>query len=175
MHSTRRCSVDGCSRSLKALGLCGGHYQQHLAGKPLRPLRSRPIRERIEDKIVRSPTGCWTWTGHTNGRGYGRIGVDGREQYVHRVAYELFVGPIPEGLEIDHLCKNTRCVNPAHLEPVTHDENVRRSEWFIVTNAAKTECVNGHPYREETTYLSPQGHRACLVCRRIADRRRAAK
>lgn len=69
---------------------------------------------------------CWLWTGSGTPTGYGQIGVNGRKQYVHRYAYELLVGPIPEGLTIDHLCRNPPCVNPSHMEPVTQAENTRR-------------------------------------------------
>lgn len=69
---------------------------------------------------------CWEWTGGRDGNGYGRIRVGGRQQGAHRISYELFVGPVPTGLELDHLCRLRHCVNPGHLEPVTHAENMRR-------------------------------------------------
>lgn len=69
---------------------------------------------------------CWTWTGGASA-GYGRIRAENKSRLVHHVVWELLVGPIPTGLEIDHVCRNTRCVNPDHLEPVTHSENLRRS------------------------------------------------
>ena len=73
-------------------------------------------------KVETLSTGCWEWTGHVNNAGYGRV----KNDYAHRLAYEMFVGPIPDGADLDHLCRRRSCVNPAHLEPVTRSENVRR-------------------------------------------------
>lgn len=81
---------------------------------------------RIRSTPVDPDTGCWIWTGATS-VGYGRIRVDGRLDMAHRVSYQLFVGQIPEGLDLDHLCMNRRCCNPSHLEPVTRAENMRRA------------------------------------------------
>lgn len=86
------------------------------------------------------PGFCWTWTGALNSRGYGCWGVDGKSQLTHRVAYKLLVGEIPTGLQIDHLCQNKRCCNPAHLEPVTDAVNKSRTE-----QATKLRCTHGHP------------------------------
>lgn len=83
----------------------------------------------------------------------------------HRVAWELLVGPIPEDLELDHLCKNPRCVNPNHLEPVTHAENCRRGDGFGGRNAKKTECDAGHPLSGPNLYVDPKGRRQCRACR----------
>jgi hypothetical protein len=116
--------------------------------------------------------GCWEWLGYRNPDGYGESGGRG----VHRRAYEEAVGAIPDGMEIDHLCHNRACVNPAHLEVVTHAENMRRS-----APATKTHCVNGHPYDEANTYWHPydeantywrpSGRRDCRACIRERVRR----
>lgn len=81
---------------------------------------------KLESRRLITLLGCWLWTGGYNAAGYGLIAVSGRMLRVHRVAYEFYVGPIPESLELDHLCRNKGCFNPGHLEPVTHKENVRR-------------------------------------------------
>ena len=89
--------------------------------------RRRPLEDRLMDRVVRVD-GCWVWTGAVSTGGYGRIGIDGnRLAQAHRVAYQLYVGPIPEGLHVDHLCRNRLCVNSDHLEAVTQAENNRRS------------------------------------------------
>lgn len=108
---------------------------------------------------------CWLWKGGRDRRGYGRFG--GR--IAHRVVYSALVGPIPEGLELDHLCLVIACVNPAHLEPVTPAENMRRRY------ATYTRCVNGHAYTAANTYIRPSGHRDCRVCVRERARRYKAR
>lgn len=109
-------------------------------------LKSTRAREIIEARSVVTESGCWDWTGNIQGAaGYGRIHVGHRTStYAHRLSYEAFVGPIPEGLVIDHLCRNRRCVNPAHLEPVTNGENVRRGEGCGAQYAKRTHCARGH-------------------------------
>lgn len=123
--------------------------------------------ERFTTKYaVNNATGCWEWQGACAAwNGYGLF-RDGRVHKAHRFAYEHFVGPIPDGLELDHLCRVRRCVNPAHLEPVTHAENMARS-----STALKTHCKNGHPFDAANTRLRPRGGRDCRECQRAADRR----
>src|ERR1700722_5659018 len=88
----------------------------------------RTLRERVFSRLAADPNGCHPWTGHCDDDGYGRVQAGtGRPQYVHRVVYLLEVGQIPEGTEIDHLCRNRRCANPEPLEPVTHAETMRRA------------------------------------------------
>lgn len=110
---------------------------------------------------VDADTGCWLWIGYTH-RGYAQI----HSRRGHRVTYELFVGAIPEGLEIDHLCANVGCINPAHLEPVTHDENMRRRA------ERQTHCKRGHEFNESNTYRYPgkdgSVRRCCRACNRMA-------
>jgi hypothetical protein len=128
---------------------------------------------------VEKTDGCWLWTGPLDEQGYGRIKWN-EQQLAHRVSYILAAGPIPEGLAIDHVCHNgtdcqggpscihRRCVNPAHLEPVTAGENLRRSH--VVGRLAKTVCIRGHEFTEESVYVTPNGHRQCLECRRQRER-----
>lgn len=111
-------------------------------------------------------TKCWPWLGPVGEDGYGRVYVGGgRSRGVHRVAYELKIGPIPEGLVIDHLCRNRACCNPAHLEPVTNRENILRGIGVSAINARRIVCVNGHPFDEENTYNPPRGGRDCKTCK----------
>ena len=111
---------------------------------------------------------CWLWTAGRVWNGYGRFKVAGRHVYAHRFAYELLDGPIPDGLQLDHLCRVRHCVNPAHLELVTNRENSLRGESFSAINAAKTHCPQGHPLTPENLVPSAlrRGSRACLICSR---------
>ena len=115
-----------------------------------------------------TPDKCLLWTWGTDREGYGQVHVPGdnnKLQYTHRVAYEWVNGPVPYGLEVDHLCRVHACYNPHHLEAVTHSVNISRGAHSIV-NASKTHCPHGHEYTAENTYINPKGHRACRECRR---------
>jgi hypothetical protein len=112
---------------------------------------------------------CWPWTGARTSHGYGATTLDGRYAVASRAAYELLIGPIPEGLVLDHLCRNRACVNPAHLEPVTHQVNINRG---VGCPASRTHCPQGHPYDEANTMHSC-GARRCRTCCR--DQARAAR
>lgn len=129
-----------------------------------------PAIERWRKYVEKTET-CWIWMGAKQGRGYGRFKVADKILLVHRWTYEWFVGPIPEGLTIDHLCRNPSCVRPDHLEPVTREEN----SWRGNTNKDKTECLNGHELSGANVYVPPSRPqvRECRICR--VDRARARR
>jgi hypothetical protein len=128
------------------------------------------LAEALSSRIVEAPDGCWLWTGYSDAKGYGRLNFNGRPQKAHRAVYEALVGPIPDGLQLDHLCRVRGCVNPAHLEPVTLAENVRRGLVGSI-NRQKTHCPRGHEYTVETTYTSSAGKRHCKVCANRDERK----
>lgn len=143
-----------------------------------------PVSEKDEARFwakVEKTDTCWLWTACLYPSGYGQFSMAGRMVRAHRVSYELHVGPIPTGLQIDHTCHNDsgclggftcphrRCVNPAHLEPVTQTENARRGE---KSNGRKTHCPQNHPYDATNTSTDRLGTRHCRVCDR--ERKRAA-
>ncbi len=129
-------------------------------------------------RLPAAPDECLEWQGYRQRLGYGRFRVNGRKVLAHRYAYELLVGPIPVGLSLDHLCRNPPCVSPAHLEPVTHQENCLRGTSPFADNARKETCTKGHPYDEANTLVDTYGRRVCRVCRRewqrASNRRRRA-
>jgi len=117
---------------------------------------------------------CWEWTGAIDGTGYGRFGVRRKNRYAHCVAWVIEHGPIPYGLELDHLCRNTICVRPSHMELVTHRENMLRGETTLpALMVSKTHCKRGHPFDAENTVIV-NGWRQCRICNRIRHRRRTA-
>lgn len=144
--------------------------QSHHVPVPTGPV---PIDPRIRFFArIRKTSSCHVWLGFKdkNGYGYFRIGslTDGSRRVVlaHRFAYELTKGPIPEGLQLDHLCRNPPCVNPGHLEAVTVRENLYRGIGPTATNRAKTYCLRGHPYNAQNIYFRKQGGRSCRACHR---------
>lgn len=136
---------------------------------------------RVLRRTVITADGCWEFQGSLGSHGYGKVAVTiapGRQQtrHAHRVVYERLRGPIPEGLVLDHLCRNRACCNPDHLEPVTNWENLRRGESLTAVNAAKTACPAGHPYDDRNTLIkhrpsTGQAYRACRACNRERKRR----
>ena len=125
--------------------------------------------DRFWNKVRKTDT-CWLWTAGCNGAGYPKFqeilgGVSGAHQYAHRLVYTAFKGSIPNGLEIDHLCRVRHCVNPDHLEAVDHRTNILRGNTPMSHNARKTHCKNGHPFDLINTHMSPIGKRSCRTCR----------
>ncbi len=116
---------------------------------------------------------CWLWTGARTSKGYGEFHHDNRIRPAHRWAYEFCVGPIPEGLTLDHLCRVHHCVFPVHLEPVTNRVNLLRGEGITAQQVRQTHCKRGHPFNEANTYRW-RGHRFCRTCQRGRDTARAA-
>ncbi|HZL17755.1 MAG TPA: HNH endonuclease signature motif containing protein [Polyangia bacterium] len=115
-----------------------------------------------------SPNGmsdCWLWGGYIDTAGYGRFRLNNPRRQIgaHRQAYEMVIGPVPDGLVLDHLCRRTSCVNPAHLEPVTHRTNVLRGVAGD-HERTKTHCPHGHEYTPSNTYGRPDGQRRCKTC-----------
>lgn len=139
----------------------------------------KPLRQRFLEKVeVDAETGCWLWTARIDDSGYGRFNRGpGLSPLAHRYAYEEYVGPIPDGLEIDHLCRVRHCVNPWHLEAVTPLQNLERGISFAAVNRRKSECANGHPLSGDNVRVverrDGRRERECRSCSR--DRKRAYK
>lgn len=174
-----QCSHEGCDHRHHARGLCYHHYlslwvkERREAQSEVNAFKSQMRSQRRFWSRVEVPVdgdGCWIWTGCKAGFGYGRPMYRGRSRSAHRIAYELLVGPIPAGLELDHLCRNPPCVNPAHLEPVTHQVNLLRGVSPVAVNVLKTHCPKGHPYSGRNLKLgrSSKAGRQCRECKALA-------
>ena len=135
--------------------------------QPIDPLLRLIRRTRVDED------GCWNWVGSVSRDGYGRIRIgsktngSSRLAATHRLIYECFSGKIPNNREINHLCQNTRCVNPWHLEVVTHKTNMSRGK-----HAQKTHCIHGHEFTEENIYIRSTGGRHCKFCTLMNANRR---
>lgn len=144
-----------------------GELRKWVAGHHSRVVFTVPLADRIWQYVDKTET-CWLWTGSRNRHGYGRVSVEGRTIDAHRALWEMLNGPVPTGLELDHLCRVRACVNPDHLEPVTHAENMRRA------NLSHIGCRRGHAPTPENVYVSPQGRRNCRACTAELRAERAA-
>lgn len=158
----RTCEIARCGRTDRITrGWCTKHYNRwYRYGSP-EDSNPPSVEDRFWSKVVERD-GCWEWSACRNPKGYGLFwGPENKNVGVHRYAYELLVGPIPDGLQLDHLCRNRACVNPAHLEPVTSHENQLRSP---VANAGKKTCKYGH------LLVQAKLQRRCLICKKRQDR-----
>lgn len=178
------CTIDDCEKPQKAHGWCETHYRRYQRrGDPnLAWEQGKYPRASLSDRFWRrvqkgSPGECWLWIGMGNQDGYGMVVtaiVNGKTTatMAHRFAYQELRGPIPEGFELDHLCRVRTCVNPDHLEVVTHAENIRRSANH---NASKNRCIRGHELSDANLIVQADGRRNCRECARRASREYAAK
>jgi hypothetical protein len=174
----RTCSVEGCERTAHARGWCQMHYWRWKTRGEVgsaEPERIRGDDERrwwsFVDKQGPIPEHrpdlgpCWLWTSYSDGLGYSMFGSGGRTVRAYSWGYKTFVGPVPPGKELDHLCRNHACVNyERHLDPVTHRENMLRGESLQAQNARKLVCIRGHEF---TGVQGPDGRwRKCKQCAR---------
>lgn len=185
----RRCVECGSTKfyARERCQTCYGRHRRHLRRKgefTLILVRGVPL-QRLTERTEPGPGGCLLFTGNLSNRGYGQISVDGTPTLAHRAMYELTVGPIPAGMNLDHTCHNRdaacmggdgcvhrRCINVEHLEPVTGPENTRRGKSWAI-NGSKTHCLRGHPFTDENTYVW-HGRRDCRACNRELKRSRKA-
>jgi hypothetical protein len=148
--------------------MCQGGRGNRMSGKK----DSRgTIESRLFSRVKVDPeTGCHNWTGALSNKKYGSLWKDGRMQKVHRIVWELKHGEVPNGLELDHLCRNTRCCNTSHLEVVSRSENLRRSP-LMDRHSHKTHCPQGHEYSGDNLAIRKStGWRTCRTCMRQHNR-----
>jgi len=170
------CRAPGCTREYAKRGLCTTHFYRLYEQGRLTLLPKLPPEERFWAMVTKTDD-CWLWTGGNDGRGYGRFEIRRRSydgtipaitRMAHRYAYELLVGPIPDGCELDHVCEVRNCVRPDHVDPVTKQEHARR------TRMRKTHCKRGHELAGDNVVIV-NGARHCLSCRKIHNAKKTEK
>lgn len=180
--SQSTCSVENCQRIVYALDRCNMHHRRwRTHGDPLITLTPTRVLGTLEERFnakIDTPDdqGCILWNGFLDGGGYGRFSVGNTMRPAHRISYEMNIGKVPIGMELDHLChtldlscpggggcKHRRCVNFLHLEVVTHKENCRRSRKPVTKRTLKTHCKNNHEFTPENIRLY-RGRRICIQC-----------
>lgn len=131
--------------------------------------------DEILERITITPAGCWEFSGAHLPSGYGSVRFNGRTHVLHKLMWEQKHGPVTQGLQLDHLCRNRGCCNPDHVEPVTQKVNLLRGIGFAAVNSRKTHCDHGHEYTPINTYTSPAGDRRCRTCRKENRRKHYLK
>lgn len=165
------CKAPDCQQRSWGRGLCQKHYSRQL--RTGTTTMATPTEAQRFWAMVHKSNDCWVWQGGLSSNGYGTFsGSEHGTVAAHTYAYRDKQGFIPAGLELDHLCRNRACVNPAHLEPVTHQVNVLRGTAPPAVNAAKTHCKRGHEFTPENTVIKSGPRRECRTCKRVADLKR---
>lgn len=181
------CWEEGCARLVHARGCCLKHYKQWMRTLPRPATAVNRFLDQLEIVDLGYKTPCWLYTGACT-HGYAVFWDGSRTTRGHQFAYEWWVGPIRDGLTLDHLCHSAdpkcnasedcthrRCVNPDHLEAVTTRTNLLRGRGPSALAAKATHCPHGHPYDEANTYITPRGHRNCRICKVAAAYRHRAR
>lgn len=175
-YEGQTCAVAECERRPRSNGLCQPHHKRKQRwGDPLASRPTTPPDVRFRKYVQPGPLPatrpglghCHLWTGGKIPQGYGQFNpAKASSVLAHRWAFEQANGPIPDGLVVDHLCRVRACVNPAHLEAVTNEENLRRGAGYGLRNGMRRHCINGHEYTSQNTYIAPDGGVRCRTCSR---------
>jgi hypothetical protein len=162
----RNCSVEGCQHAYRSRGFCSSHYNKMMRAGEIAVVKPQRSDDERFWSAVDATGVCWEWTGSLHPSGYGYFTAKGRKSWrAHRFAWTTLMGEIPAHMEIDHRCRNRKCVNPDHLEVVTKEENNLRSGSFTALNARKTHCKRGHEFTPENTYVQYNKGRPGRRCR----------
>lgn len=179
------CNVQSCERKHYGKGFCRAHYDRlrsngdPASNVPIKNQNRSPLERFFEFTKDIGKDECWAWSGAHNSDGYGSFTLNGSTIGAHRAAYILLIGPIMQDLELDHLCRNHGCVNPWHLEAVTHSVNIQRgishitmkAKWKKIRADRKT-CIHGHAWIPENIYEDKIGRCYCRICHAISERKR---